>query len=29
MVTHDRQMAEYADRILTITDGNVTGGVGV
>lgn len=26
MVTHDRQMAEYADRILTITDGNVTGG---
>lgn len=27
MVTHDRQMAEYADRILTITDGNVTGGV--
>ena len=29
MVTHDRQMAEYADRILTITDGSVTGGVGV
>ena len=29
MVTHDRQMAEYANRILTITDGNVTGGVGV
>lgn len=29
MVTHDRQMAEYADRILTITDGNVIGGVGV
>ena len=29
MVTHDRQMAEYADRIITITDGNVTGGVGV
>ena len=29
MVTHDRQMAEYADRILTITDGNVSGGVGV
>ena len=29
MVTHDRQMAEYADRILTITDGNMTGGVGV
>ena len=29
MVTHDRQMAEYADRILTITDGNVTGGVSV
>ena len=29
MVTHDKQMAEYADRILTITDGNVTGGVGV
>lgn len=27
MVTHDRQMAEYADRILTITDGSVTGGV--
>ena len=29
MVTHDKQMAEYADRILTITDGSVTGGVGV
>ena len=26
MVTHDRQMAEYADRIFTISDGNVTGG---
>lgn len=24
MVTHDKQMADYADRILTITDGNVT-----
>ncbi len=23
MVTHDKQMADYADRILTITDGNV------
>lgn len=29
MVTHDRQMAEYADRILTIVDGTVTGGVGI
>ncbi|MGN0320585.1 MAG: ABC transporter ATP-binding protein [Lachnospira sp.] len=29
MVTHDRQMAEYADRILTIVDGTVTGGVGL
>lgn len=26
MVTHDRQMAEYADRILTIVDGTVIGG---
>jgi putative ABC transport system ATP-binding protein len=26
MVTHDRQMAEYADRILTIVDGEVQGG---
>jgi putative ABC transport system ATP-binding protein len=26
MVTHDRQMAEYADKILTIADGTVTGG---
>jgi putative ABC transport system ATP-binding protein len=26
MVTHDRQMAEYADKILTIVDGMVTGG---
>lgn len=24
MVTHDKQMADYADRILTITDGRVT-----
>lgn len=24
MVTHDKQMADYADRILTITDGHVT-----
>lgn len=24
MVTHDKQMADYADRILTITDGYVT-----
>lgn len=23
MVTHDRQMAEYADRIITIVDGNI------
>ena len=29
MVTHDRRMAEYADRILTIVDGTVTGGVGI
>lgn len=28
MVTHDRQMAEYADRILTIVDGEVQGGDG-
>ncbi|MGN0328833.1 MAG: ABC transporter ATP-binding protein [Lachnospira sp.] len=26
MVTHDKQMAEYADRILTIVDGTVIGG---
>lgn len=25
MVTHDKQMADYADRILTIVDGNVMG----
>jgi putative ABC transport system ATP-binding protein len=24
MVTHDKQMADYADRILTIVDGNIT-----
>lgn len=26
MVTHDKQMADYADTVLTITDGNVIGG---
>jgi putative ABC transport system ATP-binding protein len=23
MVTHDRQMADYADRIITISDGQI------
>jgi len=23
MVTHDRQMADYADRIITISDGEI------
>ena len=27
MVTHDRQMAEYADKLLTIVDGHVSMGV--
>ena len=27
MVTHDKQMAEYADKLLTIVDGHVSMGV--